>query len=153
MHMPMLRREWTADDLLDLPNDGNRYEVLDGEAIFAPADVTFSPRRVLEPDVFVIPFAGDRRAVRFSDVGRLLLVAEVLSPSTARADRVAKRTVYREARVPEYWVADLDARTIERSTPADPCVEVLAEKIEWLPDGAREPLRLDLVEFFKRALD
>jgi Uma2 family endonuclease len=57
----------------------------------------------------------------------LLLAVEILSPSTARADRVAKRTLFRDERVPEYWIVDLDARTVERSTPADPRVEVAAD--------------------------
>lgn len=187
MAMPTLRRDWTVDDLLDLPDDGNRYEVLDGElfvtpapsldhqravsalsrlltdylvsnrvgeALISPADVTFSPRRLVQPDVFVIPFAeAGRKAARFTDVGRLLLAVEILLPSTARADRVKKRRVYREEGVPEYWIVDLDARTIERSTPADDRVEVLAESIEWLPDGAASPLRIDIAAYFSAALD
>ena len=187
MAMPMLRRDWTVDDLLDLPDDGFRYEVLDGElfvtpapsldhqrvavllhrrladylapnrraeAIVSPADVIFSPRRAVQPDVFVLPFAADgRRASHFSGVGRLLLAVEIISPSTARADKVAKRGVYREEGVPEYWVIDLDARTFERSRPGDDRVEVLAEHIEWLPADATSPLRIDLQEFFRAALD
>jgi Uma2 family endonuclease len=187
MAMPTLRRDWTVNDLLDLPYDGNRYEVLDGEllltpapsldhqravsrihrlladylainpigeSIISPADVTFSPRRLLQPDVFVMPFAvSGRRASRFTDVGRLLLVVEILSPSTARADRVAKRRVYREEQVPEYWVVDLDARSIERSTPADDRVDVLAEQIEWMPVGTASPLRIDIADYFRAVLD
>jgi Uma2 family endonuclease len=187
MSMPTLRRDWTVDELLDLPDDGNRYETIDGElfvtpapsldhqravfavsrlvadylatnpvgeAIISPADVTFSPRRLVQPDVFVLPFAtAGRRASRFTDVGRLLLAVEILTPATARADRVAKRRVYREERVPEYWIVDLDARTIERSTPADDRVEVFAERIEWLPDGAATALRVDVAEFFRAVLD
>jgi len=37
MHMPTLKRQWTADDLRDLPDDGNRYEVIDGELFVTPA--------------------------------------------------------------------------------------------------------------------
>jgi Uma2 family endonuclease len=187
MAMPTMRRHWTVEDLLDLPDDGNRYEVLDGEllvtpapsldhqravsalsriladylagnrlgeAIISPADVTFSPRCLVQPDVFVIPFADmGRKASRFVDVGRLLLAVEILSPSTARADRVKKRHVYREEAVPEYWVVDLDARTIERSTPADDRVEILADSIDWLPDGETTPLRIDIGAYLTGALD
>lgn len=187
MAMPTMRRNWTVDDLLDLPDDGNRYEVLDGEllvtpapsldhqravleltrllsdylatdrvgeAIISPADVTFSPRRLVQPDVFVIPFADTgRKASRFVDVGRLLLAVEILSPSTARADRVKKRRVYREEGVPEYWIVDLDARAIERSTPADDRVDVLSEQIEWIPVGARSALRIDIADYFRIVLD
>jgi Uma2 family endonuclease len=37
MHMPTLKRQWTTDDLRDLPDDGNRYEVIDGELFVTPA--------------------------------------------------------------------------------------------------------------------
>jgi Uma2 family endonuclease len=177
---------WTADDLDSLPDDGNRYEVLDGEllvtpapslthqeaslvlahlltdylqrnrighAVVAPADVKFSPRRLVQPDVFVTPLAKGRRPRLFSDVGRLLLAVEVTSPSTARADRVKKRAAYRDEKVPEYWIIDVDAGTIERTTPADTRVEVLSEQITWLPEGATEPLVIDLTAYFRRVLD
>ena len=186
MPMPMLKRRWTVEDLHDLPEDGNRYEVIDGElfvtpapslshqeaiaelhvslreylsrervghAFFAPADVVFSPLRAVQPDVVVIPLVGGRRPDRFEDVGRLLLAVEVLSPSTARADRVAKRTLFRDEGVAEYWIVDLDARTIERSTPVDPRVEVLSDRLEWLPEGAAAPLVIDVTDYFARVLD
>lgn len=40
------------------------------------------------------------------------LVVEVLSPSTRRRDRTVKLEAYREAGVPEYWIADPKARTV-----------------------------------------
>jgi Uma2 family endonuclease len=186
MSMPSVKRDWTVADLADLPDDGNRYEVLDGElyvtpapsfdhqtialslatlireylgrepagyVFIAPADVTFSPRRNVQPDVFVVPPRDGRRPKRFEDVGHLMFAAEVLSPGTARADRVAKRTVYREQGVDVYWVVDPDARTVERSVPHDPRVEVIADRIEWHPVGAATPFVLDVEEFFHRALD
>ena len=36
MHMHAFRREWTTDDLLDMPDDGQRYEVIDGELFVSP---------------------------------------------------------------------------------------------------------------------
>ena len=186
MYMPNLKRRWTVDDLHDLPDDGNRYEVIDGEllvtpapslkhqraalllarllaeylatepvgeALVSPADVTFSYVRTVQPDVFVLPFVNGRRADRFEDAGRLLLAAEVLSPTTARADRVGKRVMFREEGVVEYWVVDLDARAVERSTPVDSRVDVIVERLEWLPEGASRPFALDLPGFFARVLD
>lgn len=186
MPMPTLRRRWTAADLADLPDDGNRYEVIDGElyvtpapslrhqeavsvlsriladyldregvghAFFAPADIRFSSARLVQPDVFVTPLVNGRRPEHFDDVKRLLLAAEVLSPSTARTDRVVKRTIFREEAVDEYWIVDLDARTFERSTPADPRVEVLADVLRWHPAGADKPLEIDLVTYFASVLD
>lgn len=182
----MLKRRWTVDDLHDLPDDGNRYEVIDGEllvtpapawkhqeaiaalyrtiaeylsihrvahALFAPADVVFSPKRGVQPDLFVVPLIDGRRPERFEDVGRLLLAVEVLSPSTARADRVAKRLLYRDQGVEQYWIVDLDSRTVERSIPTDSRVEVLADTIEWIPEGVTEALTIDLPDYFRRVLD
>jgi len=37
MVMPAARTEWTVDMLDDLPEDGNRYEVIDGELFVTPA--------------------------------------------------------------------------------------------------------------------
>jgi Uma2 family endonuclease len=55
--------------------------------------------------------------------------------------------------VPEYWIVDLDARTVERSTPADARPEILVERLEWFPHGAAEPLVIDLAQYFARVLD
>lgn len=186
MHMPALKRQWTVADLDDLPDDGQRYEVIDGELFVtpspslrhqaavgelyrivadyldhqslghvyvAPGEIVWSARRGVQPDVFVVPLADGRRVDSFRHVNRLLLAAEVLSPSTARADRVAKRTLYRDVGVPEYWIVDLDARTIERSTPADARPEILVDKLEWLPEGATAPLAVDLDRYFASVLD
>lgn len=37
MGMPVRETEWTADMALALPDDGQRYEVLDGELFVTPA--------------------------------------------------------------------------------------------------------------------
>jgi Uma2 family endonuclease len=82
-----------------------------------------------------------------------LLAVEVLSPSTARADRVVKRAMFRDEGVAEFWIVDLDARTFERSTPADSRVEVLDLRIEWRPEGASTPLVIDVTRYFADVLD
>ncbi len=181
MSMPAAQRHWTVADVHALPNDGQRYEVIDGELLVtpapswhhqdavlemaarlreylsreqvghvfvAPADVEFSARRGVQPDIFVTPLVNGRRPEAWRDVGRLLLAIEILSPATARADRVVKRAMFRDEAVPEYWVVDLDARTVERSTPADPRVEVLADELTWRPEGAAAPFIVDLPAYF-----
>ena len=37
MHMQHATKRWTVDDLAALPDDGNRYEVVDGELLVTPA--------------------------------------------------------------------------------------------------------------------
>jgi len=100
-----------------------------------------------------MPLVHGPRPKRFVEVGRLLLAVEVLSPSTARADRVTKRVLFRDEGVAEYWIVDLDARTIERSTPADPRVDVFVDRVDWRPEGAASPITIDLPAYFARVLD
>ena len=186
MSMPLLMQRWTVDDVQALPDDGNRYEVIDGELFvtpaprmrhqeaggalyvllseylrrervghpfFAPVDVIFSATRLVQPDVLVVPLVNGRRPDTFAQVGRLLLAVEVLSPSTARADRIAKRALFRDQGVPEYWIIDLDARAFERSTPSESRLETLVDQITWHPDGASTPLVIDVPKFFVGVMD
>ena len=86
MDMAVQQGEWTAELARALPDDGNRYEVLDGELfvtpvparlhqrallalynrlkpyvvahrlgelLLSPADIEFSSKRLLQPDLFV----------------------------------------------------------------------------------------------------
>jgi hypothetical protein len=47
----------------------------------------------------------------------LLLVVEVLSPATARADRLDERRRYQEAGVPLYWIVEPGREQVEIWTP------------------------------------
>jgi len=118
-----------------------------GELFFAPLDVKLEPGLVLQPDILVVP-AGELRK-RSDIVRRLLLAAEIVSPSSARYDRVTKRPHYQRHGVSEYWIVDDISQTIERWTPDDDRPELLAERLVWHPAGVAEPLELDLVQFFK----
>ncbi|MCB9936605.1 MAG: Uma2 family endonuclease [Planctomycetes bacterium] len=62
-------------------------------------------RSYVAPDVVVVDESKVDTASRPMDTVPLL-VAEVLSPSTAALDTGAKRDAYAEAGVPEYWVVD-----------------------------------------------
>jgi len=125
-----------------------------GDVLFAPADVLFSAARGVQPDLFVVPLLEeDRRPRSFVEVKRLLLAVEVLSPSTARWDRVTKRKLYRDEQVPEYWLVDSDARVIERSTPRSAGVEVASERLIWQPEGVNEPLAIEVAEYFRNVVD
>ena len=124
-----------------------------GFVFFSPADITFSPRRSVQPDLFVAPPVDGRRPRSYSEIKRLMLAVEALSPSTARLDRVVKRKLHRDEGVPEFWMVDLDARTFERSTPLDSRVDVLDASVEWWPEGASNPFVLDLRAYFEEVLD
>jgi Uma2 family endonuclease len=118
-----------------------------GEVFASPLDVKLRPGLVLQPDLLVVPSGELRR--RSDIVQRLVLAAEIVSPSSARFDRVKKRPQYQRSRVSEYWIVDDMSQTIERWTPDDERPEILSERLTWHPAGVAEPFVLDLVEFFK----
>ncbi|HUQ84005.1 MAG TPA: Uma2 family endonuclease [Gemmatimonadaceae bacterium] len=117
-----------------------------GELFASPLDVRLEPGLVLQPDLLVVP-SGELRK-RSDVIRRLLLAVEIVSPTSARHDRVRKRPHYQRHRVPEYWVVDDTSQTVERWTPDDERPEILAEQLAWHPAGAPQPFVLDLVRFF-----
>ena len=186
MVMPDTLDRWTAARVRELPDDGQRYEVVDGvllvtpaprlphqEAVFrlaqildaylrrvggghvftSPADIELDPHTLVQPDVFVAPSIEGRRPRDWAEITGLLLAVEVLSPATARADRTTKRRRYLRARVPEYWVVDLDARLVERWRPGDERPEILLERLTWELRQGVEPLVIDLAAYFKQVFD
>ena len=83
-----------------------------GIALTAPSDVHFADHTVVQPDLLYI--SPERREILRDRIeGAPDLVVEVLSPSTARMDRLLKLNRYAEAGVREYWLVDLALRTIE----------------------------------------
>ncbi len=119
-----------------------------GELLTSPADISWGPDVLVQPDVFVVP-PDEARTLTWSRMRTLLLVAEVSSPSSARGDRFIKRLWYREAGVPLYWVVDGDDRSVEVWTPADDFPGLERERLTWHPAGAHEPFALSLEELFQ----
>ena len=120
-----------------------------GKLLASPADLSLGEDEVLQPDLFV--YRSPRSAIReWREITDLLLVIEVLSPATARYDRLVKRQRYQRAGVSEFWIVDIDARLVERWTPGETRPEVLAEEIAWHPTPELPPLVIDLTELFRR---
>ena len=129
-------RPLTYDDLRTLPDDGHRYELVDGSLIVTPApktkhqsvvgnlyrvlvdaappdsQVLFAPVDVVLSDQTVLQ--PDIVVARRRDVGEdnlrvpPLLAVEVLSPSTRAIDTGTKRLALAAAGVPSYWLVDPD---------------------------------------------
>jgi Uma2 family endonuclease len=119
------------------------------EVLDSPFDVELEPETIVWPDVFVVPPDEGRRLETEMPARLLLLVIEVISPSSALGDRGPKRELY-QRHVPEYWIVDLDAALIERWRPADERPEILRDRIEWTPAGASSAFVLELRGFFSR---
>lgn len=118
----------------------------------SPADIEFSPRRLLQPDVFVAPLVDGRGARNWTEIKSLLLAIEVLSPTSARTDRITKRHIYMTEQVDEYWIVDLDARLVERWRRGEGRPEVAYGRIDWQPSALHPALSIDLDALFERAL-
>jgi Uma2 family endonuclease len=187
MAMPATHAEWTVDMLDALPDDGNRYELIDGvlfvtpapsdvhqlvvgalfarlrqylrpstiaRALHSPADVRRpDPRRNrVQPDVFVVRLADNKRPPYPFDLTDLLLAVEVESPSNSAYDYQTKRELYLSSGVPEYWIVSASARTFARWRTGPDTAELLTARLEWHPNGMASPLIIDLPEFFDDAL-
>jgi Uma2 family endonuclease len=121
-----------------------------GEVLVSPADISWGRDDVLvQPDVFVVSRAES--SADWKQIRTLLLVAEVLSPSTARADRFVKRRRYQEAGVPVYWIVDMDQHRVEVWQPEAEFPDMEEKRLQWHPAGAAEPLVLELKELFRPA--
>ncbi|MCZ6754824.1 MAG: Uma2 family endonuclease [Gemmatimonadales bacterium] len=119
-----------------------------GFVLASPADISWSDDTLVQPDVFVADLE-EARTLDWTNVKTLLLVVEVLSPSTARYDRFTKRRLYQEVRIPEYWVVDPDKRSVEVWTPADELPRVERERVMWQPAGVGVPFVVDLDRLFQ----
>jgi Uma2 family endonuclease len=134
-------RPFTRADLADMPDDGRRYELIDGVLIVTGAPGHLHQRAVgrtfrllgdaspTEFEVLVAPFAvgladdtemqPDVLVARLADLtdkdlpAPPVLAVEVLSPSTRHIDLALKKDRLQRARTPAFWVVDPVARPAE----------------------------------------
>jgi Uma2 family endonuclease len=133
-------QHFTRQDLAAMPDDGHRYELVDGAIVVTPAPsplhqrVAFNLAKALDAasppgiDVLLAPLdvalsndsvlqpdvvVAPRAAFTDRDLPKApLLVVEVLSPSTRIIDLNLKRDRYQRAGCPSYWVVDPDVPSI-----------------------------------------
>lgn len=147
--MTVLPRDgaWTFADLDALPDDGLRYELVDGMLLVSPAPTVPHQRVVTRLvgalllacpqhlEVLVAPtdyrptsnrsLQPDLLVAFREDLGTaaltlpLVLAVEVLSPSSRSIDLVLKRALYEQAGVQHYWVVDPEGLSVEAWQLAD----------------------------------
>ncbi|HMR14329.1 MAG TPA: Uma2 family endonuclease [Arachnia sp.] len=133
-------RELTRADLEAMPDDGHRYELIDGALIVTPSPrfrhqdavanlhlalhgaaieglkVLFAPFDVaLSENTVIQPdlLVAPREAFSAKDLPAApLLAVEVLSPSTRGVDLLLKKERLQRAGCPHYWVVDPDEPSI-----------------------------------------
>jgi Uma2 family endonuclease len=147
------RYEVIDGELAVTPAPTSRHQIVVGNLVLAlgafarehalgtlfpgPIDVLFGEGDYLEPD---LAFMRADRAHLVSDrgiEGTPDLVVEILSPSTAHRDRGIKLERYHHFGVPEYWIVDLDARTVEVWRLAEaaeaPKIAGAQGRLRWTP--------------------
>ena len=158
------RYELVDGELLVTPAPGARHQLVIGDlytqlaaylahhrdiatVLLSPADITWSRERLVQPDIFVVP----RREVSrtWTTYQTLLLAVEVLSPSSARGDRLLKRRLYQRQGVATYWIVDPDARLVEVWHPEDERPEIVTEALSWWVSPKAEELTISLPELFE----
>ncbi|MET9246691.1 Uma2 family endonuclease [Nonomuraea sp. NPDC003709] len=142
---PTTRREivlpappYTVDDLLEFPDDGNRYELFNGSLLASPApsklhqlavtqlllilagaappelkvlstvNLRISDKDSYIPDLVVVPKDSIHTDPLMFSPEEILLAAEVASPSTKTKDMILKTHQYAAAGIPSYWRIETD---------------------------------------------
>ncbi|WP_158840666.1 Uma2 family endonuclease [Saccharothrix deserti] len=133
-------RPLTWGDLESMPDDGRRYELVDGVLLVSPsprpthqrvvARLVIELTKVCPPDWEVLPapvdvvlaedtvfipdvVVGDRAAfTKRALIGPPVLAIEVHSPRTRLVDLELKRTRLQQAGCPHYWLVDPDAPSL-----------------------------------------
>jgi Uma2 family endonuclease len=132
-----ITKPFTADELLALPDDGWRYELVKGELI------RMSPTGQ-EHGVLTLNLAAPLHAfVKHNKLG-IVCAAEtgfVLSrdPDTVRAPDIAfisRERYVKVGRTPKYWEGAPDL-AVEVLSPSDTVKRVEGKVVNWLEGGAR----------------
>ncbi|GAX91116.1 Uma2 family endonuclease [Effusibacillus lacus] len=82
--------------------------------ISAPVDVILSKMEVRQPDIVMVHRSRMSVITRRGIEGPPDLVVEITSSSSRRRDKVHKTKAYAKYSVPEYWILDLESKTLEQ---------------------------------------
>jgi len=173
MAMP-ITEAWTIEQLDRLPDDGNRYELVDGELFVTPApsdvhewllswlrntlvefvrtnDLGWVQSRgvIRRPDAHLEPDILVRPTAPlrgWERAPRPSLVVEVLSTSTRDRDLGKKREYYVRSGIPEYWIVDREAEIVIQIRGADE--QRIATTLRWAPAGTTASLDVDVAKLF-----
>jgi Uma2 family endonuclease len=157
------RYELVAGELLVTPSPAQKHQLVLGDlytalraylaphanlavTFFSPADIIWSPDDYVQPDLFVVPAA--EVTGNWRDCQTLVLAIEVVSPSSARGDRLKKRHLYQRRGVSTYWIVDPDAQLVEVWRPADERPAIVTDMLRWRITPDAPELTIDLSRLF-----
>ena len=134
MAMAVHTRRFTADELDDLPDDGNRYEVIDGELFVTPAPMRVHQRLQMELILLLGPYAKSCELALFAapTAVRASAVTEV-QPDLLAISRTADVSEDgRRIRMPALWLA------VEILSPSTERLDRGRKRKAYLGNGVRE---------------
>ena len=178
MAMPISVRRYTVAEIESWPDDGNRYELLDGFLLVTPSPG--SPHqivatriagflmdclqdhpdlRVAAPGVIIVRpktelqpdvlvFRAPGRIPQWEKVQDHLLAVEVQSPATRVYDQEHKRPAYLTLGVAEVWRVSPDERAIYVARKRTPERRHL-EPFAWRPAGVARAFSVPISDFFR----
>jgi len=116
------------------------------QVVLSPADISWDRTKLVQPDLFVVPLS--EVTASWKTYRTLLLAVEVISPSSARGDRLVKRRLYQHQGVATYWIVDPDAKLIEIWHPDDDRPSIQTEILRWTLSPEGPALELAVSEVF-----
>ena len=174
---PSLLPRYSVAELDAFPDDGPRYEILQGHLLVtpqpgsphqflaaelvaalvsylgtsarvaAPGVVERAPDIHLEPDILVVPTPLPA-SMEWVDFRDQWLAIEIYSRSSRRYDHDYKRDAYLALGVREVWLVDRLERAILVSTPSEKDRRV-TDRLRWQPPEMEQPCELELERLFR----
>ena len=168
---------YTVDDLERFPEDGNRYELLDGVLlvtpfpaavhqiaagrisarlssgvggaahVVSPGVISVPPRTQLQPDILIYP-SRFSPTTDWAKVDEHWLAVEVLSRSSRIYDREFKRDAYFALGVREVWLVDLRDLSVEVCRGKG-AGEIVRDVVAWTVPGTNRVARVPLAAIFE----
>ncbi len=119
---------YTVDEIESWPDDGNRYELLDGVLL-------------------VTPSPGPTHQLVATEIAHVL--AGLLEPWPHLRVSAPRRPAYPALGVAEMWRVDCDERVIFVSRPGEPPDRAYRDVLPWAPPGVGATLALSLDRVFR----
>ena len=182
MLMALSTSEWTLAELDRLPDDGNKYELVDGELFVTPAPSPAHESLASQLLAILVPYVSAQGIGRVFTPRAVVRVdgSEVepdimVRPHTAAVPRtwqeaptpllvveIASRTTFRRDREQKraFYIRSgvgeywiVDRWSRSIRVVRRGAEDVVTESVlEWRPDGAREALCIDVTAYFDEAL-
>ncbi len=164
MVMRSSARRWTREEIMALPDDGRRYELIDGELVVTPAPGAPHQSVLVALVRRLLPYLSDSRSgtLLWSPADLSFEANEILQPDLFVLPRPSEGVVRDWRQVTSLLVAIevLSPSTArhdrglkqERWRPDDTRPDVLDETLAWSPAPGVPPLLVNLPELFTEAL-